>query len=76
VLVKTPPFIDSVTPGSAADKAGLKADDLVLFVNDHLVPSALSLGQELALIDRIDEVRLVVQRDQELLNVSLFAPGR
>jgi serine protease Do len=76
VLVKTPPFIDTVVPGSAADKAGLQADDLVLFVNDHLVPSALSLRQELALIDRIDEVRLVVQRDQELLSVSLFAPGR
>jgi serine protease Do len=76
VLVKTPPFIDSVLPGSPAAKAGLKPDDLVLFVNDHMVPSAQSLRQELALIDRIDEVRLVVQRDQELLNVSLSIPGR
>ena len=73
VLAKTPPFIERVAPGSPADKAGLKPDDLVLYINDRVASSVQTLVEELSCIDRIDEVRLVVQRGQELVNVSLFA---
>jgi S1-C subfamily serine protease len=76
VLHKTPPFIDSVRSGSPAAKGGLRSDDLILFVNDQIISSASVLREELSLIDRIDEVRLVVQRGQELVNVSLFATER
>jgi S1-C subfamily serine protease len=76
VLHKTPPFIDTVRRGSPAEKAGLRSDDLILFVNDQIISSAAVLREELTLIDRIDEVRLVVQRGQELINVSLFASER
>ena len=76
VLHKTPPFIDSVRSGSPAAKGGLRSDDLILFVNDQIISSASVLREELSLIDRIDEVRLVVQRGQELVNVSLFATDR
>jgi serine protease Do len=76
VLSKTPPFVDRVISGSAADKAGVRPDDLVLLVNDHTVTSVKAMVDELSFIDRIDEVRLVLQRDQELLQVSLFATGR
>ncbi len=73
VLPKTPPFLDRVRPGSPAAKAGLRPDDLIVFLNDQTVNSGQVLRDEIALIDRIDEVRLIVLRGQELINVSLFA---
>lgn len=72
VVAKTPPFIDRVLPDTPAQEAGLRPDDLILFVNDQIVNSSTQLREELDYIDRIDEVRLLIQRDQELLEVSLF----
>jgi hypothetical protein len=46
----------------------------VLFVADRLIPSCQALRQELGFIDRIDEVRLVVQRGEDLLEIVL--PGQ
>ncbi len=71
VLPKTPPFIDYVQGGSPAEKAGLQPDDLILFVNDRLASSCKTCVDELAYIDRIDAVRLTVQRGQDLLDVVL-----
>jgi S1-C subfamily serine protease len=71
VLAKTPPFVDNVQPDSLADKAGLRPDDLVLFVNDRMVSSCKELDEELSFVDRIDPVRLTVQRGQELLEVEM-----
>jgi len=73
VVEKTPPYVDRVLPDTPAAEAGVRPDDLVLFVNDRLVNSAKILQEELLYIDRIDEVRLVVQRQQQLIEVSLFA---
>jgi serine protease Do len=74
VLPKTPPFIESVRPGSPAAEAGLAPDDLILFVNDHLVPSCAAVREELSYIDRIDPVKLTVQREQDLIEVTLRLP--
>jgi S1-C subfamily serine protease len=71
VLPKTPPFIDQVRADSPAAREGLQPDDLILFVNDRLVSSSHALRNELAYVDRIDEVRLTVQRGQDLLVVRL-----
>jgi S1-C subfamily serine protease len=73
VVDKTPPYVDRVLPGTPAEEAGIVPDDLILFVNDRLVNSSNVLQEELQYIDRIDEVRLVVQRQQQLIEVSLFA---
>jgi serine protease Do len=73
VLVKTPPFIDKVRPDSPADKAGLRPDDLVLFVNNQIVDSCAGLKNELTFVDRIDEVRLMVQRGQQLMEITVSA---
>jgi serine protease Do len=73
VLPKTPPFIDHVAENSPAAKAGLKPDDLILFVNNRVAASCKGLAEELSFIDRIDPVRLTVQRGQDLLDVVLEA---
>lgn len=71
VLERTPPFVDLVRPQSAAARAGLMPDDLVLFVNDRLVQSCKALRAELERIDRLDGVRLTVIRGQQLIEVQL-----
>lgn len=73
-LPKTPPFVETVREGSPAAKAGIRPDDLVLFVNGRIAPSVATLADELTYIDRIDEVRLTLQRGQELIEVTLTAP--
>jgi len=73
VLNKTPPFIERVVAGSPADKAGLKVDDLILFVNNRVVSSCKTLRSELELIDRAEEVTLTVQRGNDLLEVTVGA---
>ena len=74
ILAKTPPFVDQVVVGSPAAEAGLRPDDMILFVNDRLIRSAREFKNELTYIDRIDEVRLSVMRRNELVEVSVFAP--
>jgi serine protease Do len=71
VLERTPPFVDEVQAGSLAALAGLQADDLIVFVGDHLVQSCKSLQEELARVERTSEVRLVIMRGQELVEVVL-----
>jgi S1-C subfamily serine protease len=71
VLPQTPPFIDAVRPGTPADEAGLQPDDLILFVNNRIVSSLAALQKELGLFDRDDPVRLIVQRGQKLIDVTL-----
>src|SRR4051812_8281234 len=70
-LPRTPPFIESVQPSSTAAKSGLKADDLVLFVNGRVVSSCKLLADELSFIDRLDPIQLTVQRGQELVEIEL-----
>ncbi|WP_425614408.1 S1C family serine protease [Anatilimnocola sp. NA78] len=70
-LPKTPPFVESVRPMSPAAKAGIRADDLILFVNEQLVPSHKQVVEELTFVDRVDMVRLTIQRGQDLLEVQL-----
>jgi len=70
-LPRTPPFVESIKPGSTAAKAGIRPDDLVLFVNSRVVASCKLLADELTFIDRLDPVRLTIQRSQELLEVEL-----
>jgi serine protease Do len=71
ILAKTPPFVDKLLPQTPAEEAGLRPDDLILFVNDRMVSSCQEFADELSFIDRIDPVRLTVQRGQELVDIEL-----
>ena len=71
VLESTPAYIDDVLPESAAAKAKLRADDLILLVNGQRVDGQRTLRQILRTIDRRDDVDLTIQRDTEILPVVL-----
>lgn len=71
VVERTPPFVETTIPGSAAAVAGIRPDDLVVFVNERLVPSCKALRSELEWIPAVDPVTLTVLREQELASVVL-----
>jgi serine protease Do len=71
VLERTPPYVEAVRAASPAAAAGLKADDLIVLVGDHLVQSLHALADELKELETDAEVRLLVMRDQELIEVTL-----
>ncbi len=71
VVARTPPFIDRVIPKSSAAKAGVVADDLILFVNGQLSSSRKAVEAEMLKIDRRDRVKLTLQRGGKLIEVEL-----
>lgn len=73
VLERTPPFVDGVRPGSPAARAGIRPDDLILLVGDHLVPSCKALRRELESIDQDQPVKITVLRSQQLMEFTLHA---
>ncbi len=76
VLERTPPYVELVRDGSPAAEAGIRPDDLVVFVGDNLVHSCQGFEDELAHIERGSTLRLVLMRGTELLEVDLkSAPG-
>jgi serine protease Do len=76
VVSRTPAYIDRVVSGSAAAQAGLQTDDLVLFVDDHLVPSCRALRDELARREPGRPLKLVVRREDKLITVELPLPKK
>jgi len=71
VVDRTPAFIDFVQPGSSASKAGLKADDLVLFINDELIQTCRVMQDAIGRLESGDRLRLVVRRGNELVTVEM-----
>jgi serine protease Do len=71
VLERTPPYVDLVRAGSPADAAGVKADDLIVFLGDNLVHSCKGFREDVARIERDSPLRLVLMRGQELLEVVI-----
>ncbi|MDA7893796.1 S1C family serine protease [bacterium] len=71
VLETTPAYIDNVAKDSAAARASLRPDDLILLVNGQRIDSQRTLRSLLRTIDRRDDVELTVQRDTQILPVTL-----
>lgn len=76
VVSRTPAFIDRVIPGSAAMQAGLKPNDLVLFVGNELIQSVRIMKEELGRLESGGHLRLVVRRGDQLLTVELPIPRK
>lgn len=76
VVDRTPAFVDSVQPNSAAAKVGLKPDDLVLFVNEELIQTCRALHDAIGRLEPGDRLRLVVRRGTELVTVEMPVPRK
>jgi serine protease Do len=61
-------LVSTVTPESAASKAGVKAGDVIVSVNGHSVSDAGDLARELADIN--GEVTIVVLRDKKEMTLK------
>ena len=75
ILDRTPPFVDRVQPGSPAAKAGIRPDDLIVLLGDHLIQSCKILHSELEYIDYEDAMKVTVLRGQDLLEFTLRSAG-
>jgi serine protease Do len=73
VLERTPPYVDWVRPDSPAADAGIRPDDLVVYLGESLIPSCKGLQEELARQERDAELRFMVLRGQELIEVVVQA---
>jgi serine protease Do len=71
VLPRTPPYVDHVWPGSPADKAGIRPDDLILLLGDRLAQSCKTIAADLEYIDEDEEIKLTVLRGQDLIEATL-----
>jgi serine protease Do len=74
VVARTPAYIDRTLPGSPAAAAGLRPNDLVVFIGDRVVPSCRVLLEEIGRLEPGDPVVLVVRRGDQLETVTLTTP--
>ena len=71
VLETTPAYVDDIKVKSPAAIAGVRPDDLLLRVDGQLVENQRSLRELLRTVDRRDQVELVIQRESEILPLTL-----
>ncbi|MCS6852501.1 MAG: S1C family serine protease [Gemmataceae bacterium] len=62
VVERTPPFIEDVIPGSPAAKAGLKPDDLIVYIDGERVGSIKTFQNMMATFKPGTTVQMEVQR--------------
>jgi serine protease Do len=71
VVSMTPPYVEEVAAGSPAAKAGIRADDLIVYVDGELVPSIRQFRDLLKYARPGNTVRLELQRGSKLISVDL-----
>jgi serine protease Do len=73
ILPRTPPYIDSVIADSAAARAGLRPDDLLVLVEGEPTASCSAVVDQVIRRESFDDVRISVLRDGKLMEVTLNA---
>src|SRR5262249_26546190 len=69
----TPPYVEEIVPGSPAQKAGLRPDDLIVYVDGELVPSIKQYREIVKYARPGSEMILEGQRGSKLQTVRLKA---
>jgi serine protease Do len=71
VVERTPPYVEELRPNSAASKAGLKPDDLIVYVNGEQVVSIKEFRDSLDRYDLGEELKIEVRRGDRLTTLTL-----
>lgn len=74
VTARTPAYVAEVLPGSAAETAGIRRDDLILFAGGRPVRSIRELVTLLSRAETGDELDVVVRREGRLEPLRLVVP--
>jgi serine protease Do len=73
VVTRTPPYIDRVLADSAAARAGLRPDDLLVMIDTQVASSCREAVQLLERLEHDATVRVAVLRGEEFLEFTLKA---
>ena len=65
-----PPIVGEVIAGSAAEKAGIIANDRILSVNGHHISSFDDIRKEVTLIDNDNIATIVLERNSESMTLT------
>jgi len=68
---KAPAYVDGVAPGSPAQAAGVRKDDLVLSIGQEVVRNCREYDEAVAGLKPGREVRLTLKRGMAILAVTL-----
>jgi serine protease Do len=71
VVERTPPYVEEIVANSPAAKAGLRPDDLIVYLNGELVSTIATFNDYLNNYQPGDDIQLEVQRGTELIGVKL-----
>src|SRR5579875_2370551 len=71
VVERTPPYIEEVVPGSTADTAKLRPDDLIVYIDGVLTGDIHTFHEVLSRYHPNQTVKLEIQRDRKLQTVTL-----
>lgn len=71
VVDRTPPYIEAIEPGSPAAKAGLKPDDLVIYLDGEPVYSTDSFRDLIKRYNPGDKVQVEIRRGDQLTAVQV-----
>ena len=71
VVERTPPYVEAIEPNSPASKAGLKPDDLVIYLDGEPVYSTDVFKDLLRRYNPGDKVQVEIRRGDSLTAVPL-----
>jgi serine protease Do len=71
VVERTPPYVEELRPDSAASKAGLKPDDLIVYVNGEQVVSIKEFKETLEHYEVGEELKIEVRRGDALQTLTM-----
>ena len=70
-VMATPPYVDEVLPGSPAAQAGLRPDDLIIYVDGELVPTVKQFRDVIKFVQPGNDLKLDVQRGTKMHSLKL-----